>query len=75
VEIIAGGLRVQVRPEAIRDLLAPELVIGRERQEFDETFGFVQPPGPFRDHSPAARRAKAAEEGEPQRVILPTGCR
>ena len=60
---LIGG---EIGPEAIRDLLAPQPVARRERQEFDQVLGLLQPPGTLLDRALAAGRiCGKLYQGEP----------
>ncbi|MDQ5812923.1 MAG: hypothetical protein M3358_19785 [Actinomycetota bacterium] len=61
VEVVGGGLRREIRPEEVHDLLAVEAVIRGEGKQLHEAGGLPEPPLAFPDDPRPCRDLEGAE--------------
>ena len=64
MQVVRCILRAQFGPEQLEQLLAVQLVSGRECEQFDKRFGLTQPPRLVADHVGPDRDAELAEQVE-----------
>jgi hypothetical protein len=64
VELVHGGIRVEVRPDGLRHLLAMETMAGRQGDQLQQALGPAPLPGLVEDHARTGSQGELAQELE-----------
>jgi hypothetical protein len=64
VQVVDRGLRIELRPEQVQDLLAVEAMVLGQSEQLDEALHLLEPPFILPDDSRTHRDGEAAEQAD-----------